>query len=148
MRKLYPFLIPALAILCACAGHNIKNRDDAGGRARRDMLRIASACEEYLHIVSDYPSTMRQLVQGPDLHTKNWNPLIQPELLKDPWGTPYRLEHRGLIKDAEKGSGIIITSAGPDGIFNTPDDIMYPDRMQPATDEYFMINRAQFQNGE
>ena len=107
-------------------------------------MHIVAACEKYLYLAVDYPSTMRQLTQGPDLHTKDWKPLIPPEMLKDAWGTPYRLEHRGLIKDAEKGAGIKILSAGPDKIFNTKDDISYPDDMQKPTDEYMIINKADY----
>ena len=68
---------------------------------------IEEACADYKETNQQYPTSLDVLVQGNYIFEENAN---------DHWGNQIRLEFSGDTTP-------VITSAGPDGIFDTEDDL-------------------------
>jgi hypothetical protein len=88
----------------------------AFSRARANALEIVTikqiqvieeACSDYKEVNQQYPTSLDVLVQG------NY---FDDEIANDHWGNQIRLEING-------NTAPVITSAGPDGIFDTEDDL-------------------------
>jgi hypothetical protein len=73
---------------------------------------IITHCERHLHA---YPESL----DLNDLVTCNH---IGAECLIDPWGTPFRAVMRG--RPGLDDDRVDVISAGPDRLFDTPDDLM------------------------
>jgi len=72
--------------------------------------------------VGTYPSTdqgLQALKSAPDGKEHLWKGPYVETLPTDPWKNPYRYSYPGEMND----DGYDIRSAGPDGQFNTSDDI-------------------------
>ena len=107
--------VAIIGILGAVAVMNITaNLEKAKVTAAKEAVNnIKAAVTNYYLQYKKYPSDLSALIEakGDD------EPVLDggEGALEDPWGTEYRYEH--------KGKKILIVSAGPDGEFDTDDDI-------------------------
>jgi uncharacterized protein DUF4388 len=76
-------------------------------RAQADLAELAGDVEMFAARTGEYPSSLEALRVG-------------ERPLRDPWGHPYQIRRTG--------SGVSLTSGGPDGRFGTPDDLTVGDR--------------------
>uniref|UniRef100_A0A7C4TD91 Alpha-2-macroglobulin n=1 Tax=candidate division WOR-3 bacterium TaxID=2052148 RepID=A0A7C4TD91_UNCW3 len=91
---------------------NDKLRDTFYNRISRLRDRLYTAMDKYYNKYDEYPRTEKAL----EIFIKEG--LIKEEELLDPWNRRYR-----ITCENEFFSYFTITSAGPDGVFDTEDDI-------------------------
>ena len=86
------------------------------GISEGDIRLLLVACEQFRHDTGRYPVTeegLSVMTNVPGI--PRWHGPYLKELAKDPWGNAHRYE----LRDGEP----VIISAGPDGLFNTEDDV-------------------------
>ena len=105
-----------LLLLCACAGSRQPTPLDALER----LKALAVAAETARASSGAYPSSLETLGAPADR--------------LDPWGRPPRYEVFPESRAAALGLDFRFTSAGPDGIFGSADDISWPPA-SPAPEE-------------
>ncbi len=106
-------------------------RDATSDATRHQISTLKTACKAYKMKVYSFPNGLQDLVQKPANLTKaKWpRPFLDLDTLPanmqivDPWGKPFTYS-----KD-EQNDRVFITSAGPDGIPNTEDDVPQPDEV-------------------
>lgn len=107
--------VAIIGILGTVATLNItKNLEKAKTTAAREGVNnLKAAVLTYNVQFNKYPSSLNDLITSKN----DEEPVVSggEGALEDPWGTEYRYEH--------KGKKILIVSAGPDGEFDTDDDI-------------------------
>lgn len=109
------------------AGAGLAQRQADRNRARSDMQMIQTALERYIMDFFRYPSVLT----NPAVWQRLTN-YVSNLQRNDPWGMPYRynrlkgFEHRsdGSNVEREREDAYELRSAGPDGIFDTADDIV------------------------
>lgn len=109
-------LLLVVAILGVLAGVAIFNVGGKMGEsqiaaARSSIATIKTACDAYEIKTGKYPDSMDALLQP----VGGGAPLLDSNAKADPWGNPYQIR--------KSGYSVEIRSAGPDGAFNTEDDI-------------------------
>jgi len=92
------------------------------GTVDTDLRLLESSLEQYRELNGQYPTEkqgLQALVTRPNTEPfpEQWIQLL-PEILRDPWNTPFRYHFPGL-QNLEKPE---IISAGPDSEFGTVDD--------------------------
>lgn len=112
------FVMPFLAVIAAIAIPNLTQAREAAteGKARAEIIYIATLLETYYADSGSYPSTeqgLEMLVNNEQGHS------YIDRLYEDPWGRPYRYAYPGV----NTLEAYDIWSAGKDGIDGSPDDI-------------------------
>ncbi len=121
MKRVVIAIILALAVVFIILGVAIPRLGGHGKHPRLDAARdeihvIRSKLEEYRNTHGAFPSEEAGLnFLPPDLFVKGVAEQYRPKGVTDPWGTPFR--YRLIAGRPET------RSAGPDGHFDTPDDI-------------------------
>ena len=122
MRKLIAFgaLLALAAALIGCEKKNVENRSDKESRslearrleaARKLIQNVGTALNMYNMKKGGYPDSLEELTK----ETDEAEALLRGDYI-DPWGNALRYEKRGKRRP-------FIGSAGPDGKFDTDDDI-------------------------
>ncbi len=113
-------LVIGAAALCGCAG--VGTRGSAPDPVALSRLKSLSAAMVIYRVSNGaYPSDIGELKELPDA--------ASPDDFTDPWGTVPRMEIFPEYKAVEKRIDFKFTSAGPDRVFDTADDISYPDEV-------------------
>ncbi len=97
-----------------------RSEDARIAKATSDVSAIDSLLDNYKLDVGTYPSTDEGLVALIENKAKSpfWNgPYLKNGLPNDPWGSPYIYSEPGVHGSFD------VSSAGPDGIVGTSDDI-------------------------
>ncbi len=105
-----------LIFFCACAGA----RHAAGPGALERLKNLAAAAEAAYTANGAFPSSLESLGSSADR--------------TDPWGRQARYEVFNEGRAAALGLDFRLTSAGPDGLFDSLDDISWPPA-SPAPEE-------------
>lgn len=92
-------------------------RELAEDRLARDGARLSESLREYVRRLG------RSLTKREGLEAVVRAGRLQEHEILDPWGTPYRLE------SDYGGWNLELLSAGPDGVFGTPDDLEWSEQM-------------------
>jgi hypothetical protein len=83
------------------------------------MLEVNAAVRLYFSDNGKLPATLDELTK---VNPKTDRPYLE-KLPKDRWGHDFTYDKRG-----EGGDDYVIKSAGPDGVFGTADDVVFPRR--------------------
>lgn len=121
-------IIIVVALLGTLMAILVRNLTDTADQAKIDQTKIAmgniaQSLQLYRVHNNSYPTTSQgldALVTNPGESPRWRGPYIEKDKLKDPWGNDF-----GYNSDGRKYE---IISAGPDGQFETEDDIRYPER--------------------
>ncbi len=109
------------------AGAGLAQRQADRNRAKADMQKIETALNRYIMDFNKYPSVLT--------NSAVWQRLtnyVSDLTRTDPWGQPYRYNRLkgfkhlpdGRNEEREREDAYELRSAGPDGIFDTADDIV------------------------
>ncbi len=109
------------------AGAGLAQRQADRNRAKSDMQKIETALNRYIMDFYKYPSVLTNAAVWQRLTN-----YVSDLKWTDPWGTPYRYNRLKGFKHLADGSNVEreredayeLRSAGPDGIFDTADDIV------------------------
>jgi len=87
-------------------------------------LIVAESVRRYQKAFEQFPDAVDDLLKRPDhLDAKAWRgPFLKESFTRDPWKNEFRI----IIQDDKKG--VTILSAGPDGKFETEDDVSSLDK--------------------
>ena len=120
-------LLLAMSILIIMGGLATFAFLNMGQNARMDAVlaqirTYESACIAYKLKHNRFPNSLDDLYQAPSGMTdRQWGgPFINKPVALDVWGSPYSYTPN------DSTNRVLITSPGPDGIANTPDDIPDP----------------------
>ncbi len=116
--KSLPYFVPLLLIILvvaavwlACVWQPLRPPSARGRRVRADIVNLEKAVSAYaIDRDGRFPATLQELV-----HTATNQDGLLSEVPNDPWGTPYLYSVEGVRP--------FIRSAGPDRVFDTPDDV-------------------------
>lgn len=96
---------------------------DAAQRAVGATGLLDPAIQRFHLRMGRYPHSIEELRDPPESPTEaeHWNgPYVyNPELIRDPWGNPYRIQAPGIHNE----NSYDLWSLGPDGVDGTSDDI-------------------------
>ncbi len=106
------------------AGAGLASRQADRNRARAELAKIQTALNRYVMDYTKYPSNIT--------HHSVWQVLtnyVPGITMVDPWGNTNRYSrlkgfHHITGAEREREDAYELRSAGPDGIFNTADDIV------------------------
>ena len=58
--------------------------------AKQQIATLGTAVEKFYYEHNRFPASLDELVNKPaDVDAANWNPMVRPKDLIDPWGRPY-----------------------------------------------------------
>ena len=112
-------LLLATGIFCVLSFRS--EREAPLNRTRLAFAITSAAITSYDAIYGAYPKSLQELLQG---DKQGSNGLLEsPDSLMDAWGQP--------IRYTPQSNGFELISAGPDRIFGTQDDVVWPHK-EPA----------------
>lgn len=99
--------------------------EDKMTKAAEQMGELDTAIQEYYGLTVSYPMLLEHLLYGPEEYRGEWRSLIVKEALNDPWGVPYILIYDKSPGTSDNALSYQLVSAGPDGKFDTGDDLFF-----------------------